>query len=149
MEGALFAASALRFLGYPPLLMDLEATRDTDHVVAIYKRNGAWGALGKSNFSGLRLREPVYGSLRELAMSYFEGYFNLRRQKTLRSYSRPVDLRRFDNRDWERTEEFVWFVPEHLCEIPHTRLLTPRQERELVLVDRRLFEAGKVGSVWG
>lgn len=147
MEGALFAASALRFLGYPPLLMDLEATRDTDHVIAIYKKNGAWGALGKSNFSGLRLREPIYRTLRELAMSYFEGYFNLRRQKTLRSYSQPVDLRRFDSQDWERAEEFVWFVPEHLCEIPHTPLLTPAQERELALVDRRLFDAGKFGSV--
>ena len=146
MEGALFAASALRFLGHPPLLLDLEATRDSDHVLAIYKRNGAWGALAKSNFSGLRSREPVYRTLRELAISYFEHYFNLRRQKTLRRFSRPVDLRRFDARDWERSEDFVWFVPEYLCEIPHTPLLTPRQERALTLVDHRLFNAGKLGA---
>jgi hypothetical protein len=146
MEGALFAAAALRLLGHPPLLLDLEATRDSDHVLAIYKRNGAWGALAKSNFSGLRSREPVYRTLRELAISYFEHYFNLRRQKTLRGFSRPVNLRRFDARDWERSEDFVWFVPEHLCEIPHTPLLTPRQERALSLVDRRLFNAGKLGA---
>ena len=97
MEGALFGAAALRMLGHPPLLLDLEAVRDDDHVLAIFRERGHWGALAKSNYSGLRYREPVYRTLRELAMSYFEHYYNLKREKTLRNYSRPVNLRRFDS----------------------------------------------------
>ncbi len=96
LEGAIFAATALRVLGFPPLLLDLEAVQDTDHVLAVYRFNGHWGAIAKSNFSGLRFRAPVYRSLRELAMSYFEDYINLRGDRTLRAYSRPVDLARFD-----------------------------------------------------
>ena len=97
MEGALFGAAALRMLGHPPLLLDFEAVRDDDHVLAIFQHRGHWGALAKSNYSGLRYREPVYRTLRELAMSYFEHYYNLKREKTLRNYSRPVNLRRFDS----------------------------------------------------
>ena len=89
MEGALFGAAALRVLGHPPLLLDLEAVRDDDHVLAIFRPRGHWGAVAKSNYSGLRYREPVYRSLRELAMSYFEHYYNLRREKTLRTLFAP------------------------------------------------------------
>ena len=96
LEGALLAAAALRVQGFPPLLLDLEAVRDDDHVLAVFKQHGHWGAIAKSNYSGLRFREPVYRNLRELAMSYFEHYFNLAQEKTLRNYSRPVNLARFD-----------------------------------------------------
>ncbi len=145
MEGALFAAAALRVLGHPPLLLDLEAVHDDDHVLAIFRVRGLWGALAKSNFSGLRYREPVYRSLRELAMSYFEHYYNLRREKTLRRYSRPVNLRRFDDRNWMTAEEDVWMVPEYLCDIAHTPLLPRAVEARLERVDGRLFAAGKLG----
>jgi hypothetical protein len=145
MEGALFGAAALRMLGRPPLLMDLEAVRDSDHVIAIFREHGHWGAIAKSNYSGLRFREPVYRTLRELAMSYFEHYFNLRAEKTLRNYSRPVNLRRFDRIGWMTAEENVWAVPEYLCTIPHTPLLKPRLIPRLRRVDRRLFAAGLVG----
>jgi hypothetical protein len=84
MEGALFGAAALRMIGHPPLLLDLEAVRDDDHVVAIFRLHGHWGALAKSNYSGLGYREPVYRTLRELVMSYFEHYYNLQKEKTLR-----------------------------------------------------------------
>ena len=77
MEGSLLAAAALELLGHPPLLVDLEAVRDDDHVLAVFREGGYWGAIAKSNYSGLRFREPVYRSIRELAMSYFEHYFNL------------------------------------------------------------------------
>ena len=97
LEGAIFAAAALRVNGYEPLLLDFEAVRDTDHVLAIYRVNGGWGAIGKSNFAFLRFRDPVYRSLRELAMSYFDGYCNLRGERTLRAFSRPVNLKRFDH----------------------------------------------------
>jgi hypothetical protein len=149
MEGALFGAAALRVLGHPPLLLDLEAVRDDDHVLAVFRSRGHWGAVAKSNYSGLRYREPVYRSLRELAMSYFEHYYNLRREKTLRRYSRPVNLRRFDDRNWMTAEEDVWMVPEYLCEIAHTPLLPPAVEARLGRVDQRLFAAGKLGRAEG
>lgn len=147
MEGALMGALALRLLGYPPLLVDLEAVRDTDHVLAVYRMNGRWGAVAKSNYSGLRSREPVYLGIRELAMSYFEDYFNPAGEKTLRTYSRPVSLRRFDRGiRWMTTEEEVWAIPEYLCEIPHTPMLTPKIERSLARMDKRLLAAGCVGT---
>ncbi len=145
MDGALFAAAALSAQGHPPLIVDLEAERDDDHVIAVYRRAGAWGALARSNFSGLRSREPVYGSLRELVMSYFEGYFNLRREKTLRRYSRPVDLRRFDRRGWLTAAEDLWYIPDYLVGVRHYSLVSPVQERGLGPTDRRLFAAGLVG----
>ncbi|MGA2147389.1 MAG: hypothetical protein ABSH49_20780 [Bryobacteraceae bacterium] len=147
MEGALFGAAALRMLGYPPLLLDLEAVRDDDHVLAVFRRDGCWGAIAKSNYSGLRYREPVYRGLRELAMSYFEHYYNPRREKTLRRYSRPVNLRRFDSIPWMTTEEDVWAIPEYLTTIPHTALVEPRAVGRLARVDDRLFAAGLVGLV--
>ncbi|MGO9895260.1 MAG: hypothetical protein ACLPX8_13745 [Bryobacteraceae bacterium] len=145
MEGALFGAAALRMLGYPPLLLDLEAVRDDDHVLAIFRQDGCWGAVAKSNYSGLRYREPVYRGLRELAMSYFEHYYNPRREKTLRNYSRPVNLRRFDSIHWMTAEEDVWAIPEYLMTIRHTPLVAPRAVRRLGRVDDRLFAAGLVG----
>jgi len=147
MEGALFGAAALRMLGHPPLLLDLEAEHDDDHVLAVYRVRGCWGAVAKSNFSGLRYREPVYRSLRELVMSYFEHYFNLRKEKTLRRYSRPVNLKRFDSMGWMTAEADVWAIPEHLCTIAHTPLAPPRLVATFGRVDERLFAAGLLGRV--
>jgi hypothetical protein len=145
MEGALFGAAAHAQRGHPPLLLDFEAVRDDDHVLALFRSHGHWGALAKSNYSGLRYREPVYRTLRELAMSYFEHYYNLRKEKTLRNYSRPVNLRRFDSIHWMTAEEDVWAVPEYLTTIAHTPLLAPRIVARLSRVDDRLFAAGLVG----
>lgn len=148
MEGALLAAAALRVQGHPPLLLDLEAQRDDDHVLALFRVDGCWGALAKSNYSGLRFREPVYRGLRELVMSYFESYWNLSGYKSLRGYStRPVNLARFDSRGWMTSEEDVWYIPEYLCEVEHTPLLKPGRERTLSRVDGRGLAAGKVGRV--
>jgi hypothetical protein len=146
MEGALVGAAALRMLGHPPLLLDLEAVRDDDHVLAIFNLRGHWGAVAKSNYSGLRFREPVYRTLRELVMSYFEHYYNLQREKTLRKYSRPVNLERFDGMGWMTAEEDPWVIPEYLCTIAHTGVLAPSQPKRLSRVDDRLFAAGLVGS---
>ena len=145
LEGAIFAAAALRANGFPALILDFEAEHDTDHVVAIYRMNGHWGAIAKSNFTGCRYREPVYRTLRELAMSYFNIYFNLRGERTLRRYSRPVNLRRFDDRKWMTTDKPVWFVAEYLCEISHISLLTPAMEKNLTRVDRRTVRGEMVG----
>ena len=145
MEGALLAAAALRVQGFPPLLLDLEAVRDDDHVLAVFKQHGHWGAIAKSNFSGLRFREPVYRSLRELVLSYFEHYFNHSREKTLRNYSRPVDLSRFDRIGWMTAEDDLWVIAAHLAKIPHVALLWNGSRRPMARVDDRLFAAGLVG----
>jgi hypothetical protein len=147
LEGAIFAAAALRVLGFAPLLLDLEAVQDTDHVIAVYKVGGHWGAIAKSNFSGLRYREPVHRTLRELVMSYFEGYINLRGDRTLRAYSGPVSLARFDRLKpgWMTAEDDLWMIPQHLVQIPHRPLLTPAMIRSLSRVDRRSLQAGLVG----
>ncbi len=147
IEGALFAAAALRVNGHPPLLVDLEAVRDDDHLLAVFRDGRFWGAVAKSNYSGLRFREPVYRSLRELVMSYCPLYFNLKGEYSLRTYSRPVDLRRFDYIPWMTTEEDLWPVNDYLCDIAHIRIMTPEQERKRRWVDRRMFEAGLVGMI--
>jgi hypothetical protein len=145
MSGSLLAATALRIAGHPALLVDLEAVRDDDHVLAVYRIDGCWGAVAKSNYSGLRFREPVYRSVRELVMSYFEHYYNLKGEKTLRRYSRPVNLARFDRIQWMTSEEDVWAIPEHLTTIAHYDLVTPGMIRRLARMDARLFAAGQVG----
>ena len=148
LEGAIFGAAALRVLGYPPLLLDFESVQDdTDHVIAVFRVRGRWGAVAKSNYSGLRYREPVYRGLRELAMSYFEGYVDLRGRRTLRTFSRPVNLARFDraHAGWMTSERALWWIPEYLVDIPHTRLLTPAMARGLTRADRRSLEAAVVG----
>jgi hypothetical protein len=145
MDGALLAAAALRVQGHPPLILDLEAEQDTDHVLAVYRVDGCWGALARSNYSGLRSREPVYPTLRALALSYVESYFNLRRQKSLRRYSGAISLARFDRRSWMTAEDDLWDIPEYLVGVRHRPLLTPAQVRRLATVDRRSFAAGLVG----
>ena len=144
MEGALFGAAALRVLGHPPLVLDFEAVRDDDHVIAIFQRDGHWGAVAKSNYSGLRYREPVYRNLRELALSYFEVYFNLRRERSLRRFSGPVNLGRFDSEEWMTTEEPLWFIANYLFTVKHYPLLRPEMVKHLHRLDDRSFRAGCV-----
>ncbi|HUB30006.1 MAG TPA: hypothetical protein VL967_09925 [Terracidiphilus sp.] len=145
MEGALVAAAALRVQGHPPLLMDLEAVRDDDHVVALYREHGLWGGIAKSNFAGLRFRAPIYRTLRELAVSYFEHYYNLRGERTLRGYSRAVNLARLDRCGWMTAEEDVWCVPEALIAAQHYALFPHKLAGALPRLDRRSFEAGMHG----
>jgi hypothetical protein len=145
MDGALFAAAALRLQGRPPLIVDLEGVWDADHVLAVFREAGGWGAVARSNYSGLRFREPIHRTIRELVVSYVESYFNLRQQKTLRRYSRPLTLARFDRRGWMTAEEDLWYIPEYLVGVRHHRLLTAAQEKALGPVDRRMFRAGLVG----
>ncbi len=140
LEGAIFAAAALRALGYPPLIVDLEADQDTDHVIAVFKQGGHWGAVAKSNFTGCRYREPIYRTVRELVLSYFHIYFNLRGERTLRRYSRPVNLARFDSENWMSSEKDIWFIPNYLCDIPHQALLTRVQIKKLTRVDPRTIQ---------
>ncbi len=146
IEGAMLAALALRVHGHKPLIVDLTATHhDDDHVIAVFRQHGSWGAISKSNHVTLRYREPVYRTIRELVMSYFHEYFTQRdRKKTLRSYSLPVNLARFDHRDWMTAEEDVWYVPEYLCDVRHFPILSRAQMKTLRPVD--LIEK-KVGEI--
>lgn len=147
LEGALLATAALRVNGHPPLVMDLEAVRDDDHVIALYRENGLWGGIAKSNYAGLRFRAPIYRTLRELALSYFEHYYNLRGERTLRAYSGPVNLTRLDRQHWMTSEDDVWCVPERLIAAKHYEMFPHKIGRSLPRLDRRSFEAGLHGSV--
>lgn len=145
IEGAMLAALALRLHGQRPLIMDFEsAPHDLDHVVAVFKSRGHWGAISKTNHAVLRYREPVFRSIRELAVSYFHEYFDDDGRKTMRTFSRPVDLSRFDRRGWMTSEEDVWYVAEHLVDIPHTSILTPSQLRGLRRADPIECKAGEM-----
>lgn len=144
-EGAIFAAAALRVNGFPPLVIDLEAEHDTDHVIAVYKVKHHWGAISKSNYSGLGFREPIFRSLRELVMSFFDAYFNMRREKTLRTFSNPVNLKRFDRLNWMTTDKPIWFIAEHLLTIRHFSLLKPHMIKQLHRLGDRAFQAGCLG----
>jgi len=145
-EGAFLAAAAFRVQGRPPLLVDLEAVRDDDHVLAVYRDRGLWGAVATSKFAGLRYREPVYRTVRELVLSYFEHYYNWDGERTLRAYSRPVSLARFDSIGWMTAEEDLWPLVEHLTAIRHTPLIPPAAARRLVRLDKRSYEAGLHGA---
>ena len=146
LDSALFAAAALRRLGHPPIIVELIAENDDDHIIAIYKRNGFFGAIAKSNFVGLRFREPIYRNLRELIMSYFEFYYNLHGEKTLRSYSVPLNLKAFDKINWMISDDNLETIAQQLDRIRKIHLLTPSMIRNLSPVDKRSYEAGMLGA---
>lgn len=146
-DGAMFGAAALRRLGYPPLILNMPAiVQDDDHLLALYKRDGRWGAVAKSNFVGLRFREPIYVTLHELVMSYFEQFYNVERKKTLRSYTVPLNLKAFDRLNWMTSDETLERIGERLDEIRKVRLLTRRMIANLSLVDERSYQAGLLGA---
>lgn len=144
LDGALFAAAALRQIGFPPVVVDMfpDPGMDDDHVLAIYKRNGLWGAVAKSNFVGLRLREAVYHTLRELVMSYFADFFNLHGVKTLRSYTRPFNLEKMDHEQWMWCDEGVDAVEQRLLKLKRFPLISREAAGELSLVDPLSYKAG-------
>jgi len=146
MEGAMLAAAMLRVHGFKPLLVDLETTYDDyDHVLAVFKKHGYWGAITKTNHAVLRYREPVYRTIRELVMSYFHEYFlNSSGKKTLRKYSNPIDLSKLDKFNWMTSEEGVWFVPNHLCKVKHFPIMSRKQIKGLRKADKVEIEAGKL-----
>jgi hypothetical protein len=146
-EGGLLAVAALRVHGHPPLIVDLEAVRDDDHIIAVFRQRDHWGAIGKSNYAGLRFREPVYRNIRELVMSYFEHYYNPKGEKSLRRYSQPLNLSRFDRKSWMTAEEDLWWLNDYLVQLPHRSILTSPMVRYLSKMDQRLYEAGRVGMV--
>lgn len=146
-EGALFAAAALRIMGHEPAIVDLMAENDDDHVIAIFKQNNCYGAVAKSNTTVLRFREPVYKTLRELVMSYFDFYFNTLGEKSLRRYSAPVNLSRFDKYNWMTTDEDLEFIGDYLFTIKHYPILTPKMIRDLNEADKEVVNLCFAGSI--
>jgi len=146
-DGALLAAAALREQGHPPALLDMRAVRDDDHVLAVFRRGGHFGAVAKSNFVGLRFREPVFRTLRELVLSYFEHYFNARGEKTLRAYSGLLRLRQFDRLGWCFRDEPLPDISDRLDALTHHPVAPPAAIRALSRVDARSLEAGMLGTL--
>lgn len=146
-DGALFAAAMLRRLGYPPLILEmLPNDRDDDHLLAVYKRDGCWGALAKSNFVGLRSREPVYRNLRELVMSYFEQYYNVEGERTLRGYTLPLNLASFDRHNWMCRQEPLDEIADRLDHVRRVFLLAPTTMDNLTRIDERSRLSGLYGA---
>jgi hypothetical protein len=144
IEGAMLAAAALWVHGEPPLVMDMRAHRDFDHVITLFRRNGLWGAFSKTNGIGLRCRDPMFRTLRELSLSYLHEYANKAEIKTLREFSVAGDLRRFDPKLWVSGEKNCWEVPEWLDELPHYTLVNGRTRK--TMLPRDPFEK-RVGAL--
>lgn len=140
--GALFGAAALRLLGHPPFVIELKSENDDDHVLAVYKKRGYWGAVAKSHYVGLRSREPVYKTLRELAMSYFEHYYNRRRERTLRSYSVPLDLTKYDALHWMTKDDGMNTVADAIDRSRHVLLFPRRMPKLFTKADILLYRTG-------
>jgi hypothetical protein len=139
IEGAMVAAAALWANGEPPLVVHLDCdSSDYPHVITVFRRHGAWGAISKTNGAPLRYRDPIYRTLRELALSYFHEYSNRRGHKTLRSYSSPFDMRRLDPTEWVTSSKSCWSTHDRLVELRHFPLISRRQER--LLAKRDAFE---------
>lgn len=150
LDGGLFAAAALSWLGYPPMIVDLlpEPGTDDDHILAVYRVDGRWGAVAKSNFVGLRMREPVYKSIRELVMSYFDVYFNTEGQKTLRGFTRPIQLARYYKWNWLTDDAGVDRLEKHLYKYHAIPLITPVMASRLQTTDPMTFKTGLAVANW-
>ncbi len=145
LDGGLFAAMALRRLGYPALIVDLlpEPDMDDDHVLAVFRKGKGWGAIAKSNFIGLRYREPVYRDLRELVMSYFEDFFNVDGLKTLRGYTLPLNLAQFDRFGWTWQDEGVKPIVQRMGQIRRFSIIDARAPIAGIMhVDDLSYRAG-------
>lgn len=145
-EGALFSAAALSFMGYKPLIVDMKAYNDDDHVIAVFRQNNHWGAIAKSNFTSLRYREPVYRTIRELIMSYFDFFFNINGDKSLRSYSLPLDLTVYNSRNWMTTDEDLEYIGDKLESMRHFPIVNDSMIRNLKKASDSMLRAGLLGS---
>ena len=147
-DGALFAAAALRRIGFLPLILEmLPNDRDDDHLLSLYKVDGHWGAVAKSNYVGLRYREPVYRNLRELVMSYFEQYYNIEGEKTLRGYTSPLHLTTFDRFGWMASDEHLGRIADRLEETRKMSIITSQMSAGLSPIDPRSYQAGLFGAI--
>jgi hypothetical protein len=148
-EGALVAAAALWIQGRRPLLLDLKVVRpDFDHIVTLFEEEGKWGAISKTNHAVLRYREPVYASVRELAMSYFHEYFLQNGKKTMRSFSKPFDLSKHGT-DWLTSPENLADLAHVIDQSPHTEILSPQMIRKLRKAEKIEIKAAGLAQFSG
>lgn len=146
-DGAVFAAAMLKRIGHPPLILDIVPNdNDDDHILALYRVDGHWGAVAKSNYTGLRFREPIHRTVRELIISYFEVFFNAIGEKTMRAYTRPLNLKEFDKLQWEINDASMDAIGERLDEIRKFKPVTPAMIRNLSFADERSVKAGLLGA---
>jgi hypothetical protein len=145
-DGALFAAAALRRIGQDPVILHMRASDDDDHVIALHRSNGCVGAIAKSNFVGLRYREAIYRNIRELLMSYFELYFNLKGKKSLRAYTDPLNLSTFDDLGWMTRDDAIETISLRLDSLKQHALISAPLIRRLSPVDRRTYRANLLGA---
>jgi hypothetical protein len=148
LDGGIFAALSLWRIGFSPLILDLVPApgTDDDHVLAVFRMDGGWGALAKSNYPALRYREPVHRNLRELVMTYFEFFFNLQREKTLRAYTRPLDLSRFQDPGWMWDEAGIKQISKRLYSLKPVPLISEETAAQLHVADERSYKAGTYGT---
>jgi hypothetical protein len=146
-DGALFAAMALRRIGYPPLILELiPNSHDDDHLLGLFKEHGHWGAIAQSNFTGLRYREPVYRTMRELVMSYFDDFFNASGEKTLVGYRSPINLKVFDRLDWMSSDTGLDRLSDDMDRYSVHPVITHQMASNLAPVDERSLQAGLLGA---
>jgi len=147
LDGGLFAATLLQRIGYLPLILDMQPDpgEDDDHVLALFQEFDCWGAVAKSNYVGLRYREPVYRTIRELVVSYFNDYFNVARKKSLRKYTEVINLSEFDEQHWMTEASGVDWVEEYLKKADTILLITLEQAAYLSPLDERSYKAGSLG----
>lgn len=145
IEGAIFAAACLKLQGKPALIIHLKANNhDYDHVIAVFKEAGHWGAISKTNHTVLRYRDPIYKSIKELVMSYFHEYTDKKGRKNLRSYSKPLNLSRFDKKNWLTSEKDLWHIDSYLNKVKHFKLFNKKQLRKLRNADKIVIKMDRI-----
>jgi hypothetical protein len=144
-EGALVAAAALSLQGEKPLLLDLKARKpDVDHVVALYKKSGRWGAISKTNHASIRFRDPIYKSIRELAASYFHEYFyDKTGEKTLVSHSLSFNLETCGI-DWRGSNESLDELVDKIDAARHFAFYPSKNKKYLRKADAMERKAGEL-----
>jgi hypothetical protein len=147
LDGGMLAALALSQLGFPALLVDLVpvAGIDDDHVLAVFRVNKLWGCVAKSNFTGLRYRDPVYRSIRELVMSYFEVFYNIDGIKTLRGYTRPLNLKLYDRFAWQTEQDGTDRVVKRLYSLKPIPVVPEKSIPLIAKLDQRSHQIGFIG----
>lgn len=144
-SGVLFACAALRELGHPPLLMWIDAVTDDGHCLALYQSGGLWGSIAKSNYTTLRSREPVYSYL-ALGLSYFDGYFNPYGKRTMRGFTVPVELEKFEPRHWRFSEGPLLYIDHAIDTAPRAWVLPRGRVKQVSRVSEHLRKAGLLGA---
>jgi len=146
LEGGLLAAATIELWGYRPLMISLQAENDDHHVITVYKGKKGWGSFSKSNTTLLRGRDPVYSNVRELVMSYFDFYFNLKGQKSLYAYSLPINLNHYNQWDWRTSDEDLNGLGKSFNGVIHYEILTQKELKALPRVNPQILKASYLGA---